>query len=71
MPRRSKRQDRLCEERNASIKPIPKDCMKLMRDEMDDEHRIYYKKTRSTIEVICSLTGKRCCKCRKYDHRCF
>ena len=48
MPRRSKRQDRLCEERNASIKPIPK----------DDEHRIYYKKTRSTIEVICSLTGK-------------
>lgn len=58
MPRRSKRQDRLCEERNASIKPIPKDCMKLMRDEMDDEHRIYYKKTRSTIEVICSLTGK-------------
>ena len=58
MPRRSKRQDRLCEERNTSIKPIPKDWMKLMREEMDDEHRIYYKKTRSTIEVICSLTGK-------------
>lgn len=58
MANRSKRQDRLCEERNASIKPIPKEWMKRMQDEMDNEHRIYYKKTRSTIEVICSLTEK-------------
>lgn len=59
MANRSKRQDRLCEERNASIKPIPKEWMKRMREEMDNEHRIYYKKTKSTIEVICSLTEER------------
>lgn len=58
MPRRSKKQDRLCAERNASVKPIEKIWIKRMKSEMDDSHRIYYKKKKTTIEITCSLTGK-------------
>lgn len=59
MPRRSKKQDRLCDERNASVQPIDKEWIKLMQAEMDNKHRIFYKKQKNKVEVVCSLTQKR------------
>lgn len=63
--RRSKKQDRLCVERNAAVKPIKKIYTKMMNDEMDGEHRIYYKKTKTMVEINCSITGK--CE-KRYRH---
>lgn len=54
MANRSKRQDRLCEERNSAIEPIPTEWLKRMREEMDETHRIYYKKSRTKVEMMCS-----------------
>lgn len=56
MPRRSKKQDRLCEERNAAVKEIPEEYIEFMQADMDATHRIYYKKTRNKIKLRCSLT---------------
>ena len=56
MPSRSKKQDRLCEERNAAVKEIPEEYIEVMQADMDATHRIYYKKTRNKIELRCSLT---------------
>lgn len=56
MPRRSKKQDRLCEERNAAVGEIPEEYIEFMQADMDATHRIYYKKTRNKIELRCSLT---------------
>lgn len=56
MPRRSKKQDRLCEERNAAVQEIPEEYIEFMQADMDATHRIYYKKTRNKIKLRCSLT---------------
>ena len=59
MPSRSKKQDRLCEERNAAVGEIPEEYVAFIQADMDGKHRIYYKKTRSRIELRCSLTNKK------------
>lgn len=46
MPSRSKKQDRLCEERNAAVGEIPEEYVAFIQADMDGKHRIYYKKTR-------------------------
>lgn len=57
---RSKRQDRLCKERNelADKYVLPKRVIGKVEDEMKDHHRIYYHRKGRYCQVTCSVLGK-------------
>lgn len=58
---RSKRQDRLCAERNKIMDktPIPKKVINAMSKSMQQDHFIYYKRKGRYVELACTVTGKK------------